>query len=50
MISDKEYNKLVDAFYDEDYTFIEHVTGKRPKNQPDAEQIILNYKENSKKI
>ena len=39
----KEENQLTDAFYDEDYTFIAHVTGKRPKNQNDAEQIINKY-------
>jgi len=38
-----ENNLLADAFYDQDYTFIEHVTGKRPDNQKDAEQIINKY-------
>jgi hypothetical protein len=48
MISKKELDLLVDAFYDEDYIFIEHVTGKRPENQIDAEKIINNYKEGVK--
>ena len=38
-----EVDQLADAFYDEDYTFIAHVTGKRPNDQQDAEQIINNY-------
>lgn len=38
-----ESDLLADAFYDEDYTFIEFVTKKRPNNQQDAEQIINNY-------
>lgn len=37
---------LTNAFYDEDYTFIEHVTGKRPKNQFMAETIINEYLSN----
>ena len=38
-----EQNMLADAFYDEDYTFIEHVTKERPNNQLEAEQIINKY-------
>jgi hypothetical protein len=38
-----ESDLLADAFYDEDYTFIEFVTKKRPNNQTEAEQIINNY-------
>ena len=39
----KEEDELADAFYDEDYTFIEHVTHKKPSNQMEAEQIINEY-------
>ena len=38
-----EQDELANAFYDEDYTFIEFVTKKRPKNQVEAEQIINDY-------
>jgi len=38
-----EEDTLANAFYDEDYLFIKFVTGKRPKDQPDAENIIENY-------
>lgn len=38
-----EQNLLIDAFYDEDYAFIKHVTGERPNNQEEAEDIINKY-------
>lgn len=38
-----EADELANAFYDEDYTFIEFVTGKKPKNQVEAEEIINEY-------
>jgi len=38
-----EENSLIDAFYDEDYVYIEHITKKKPLNQEDAEQIINEY-------
>lgn len=39
----KEEDELTDAFYDEDYMFIKHVTGKEPKNQVEAEKIVNEY-------
>lgn len=39
----EKINELANAFYDEDYTFIEFVTRKRPTNQREAELIINNY-------
>ena len=40
----KTIDKLADAFYDEDYDTIEKITGKRPKDQVEAEQIIEDFK------
>jgi len=39
----KEQDELANAFYDEDYNFIEFVTKKKPKDQLEAEQIINEY-------
>jgi len=39
-------NKLANAFYDEDYTYIEFITKERPTNQVEAEKIINNYIDN----
>lgn len=41
-----EENYLANAFYDEDYIFIKHITGKEATNQQEAELIINNYLEN----
>ena len=41
-----EVNLLADAFYDEDYIFIEHITQKKPNNQREAEKIINDYLNN----
>jgi hypothetical protein len=43
--SNREQDLLADAFYDEDYAFIEFITGKRAENQIQAEKIINEYLE-----
>lgn len=45
-IDEKEKSSLKDTFYDEDYIYIKHITGKKPKNQVEAEKIINEYLNN----